>query len=346
MAENVREPAHDDVALVAQEASGPDLSASKIQELSVAGTLAASREQAEIQAAYIIAQKYKRSEAESFGRLYRSIDRPLFAAKALYSFPRGGTTITGPSVALAREAARCWGNIRSGIRIIESDDKWISLVGWCLDLETNSYKAVEDKFKRLIQRKDKKTGQTVWVVPDERDTRELQNKRGAICERNAILQLLPADLIEEAISRVKASYRGKGVDKSLEQGIRDLIYLFHGAGISREMVERRVGHGIDDISLEEYGELQSVFTSIQDGNSNISEYFSYGGAKQEEDSRPQSKRIADKIKAKQAPPPEDPPSDDGPKEYVDRQTGEVHPKPTGEMFNRPEARPGADDELM
>ena len=41
---------------------------------------------------------------------------------------------------------------------------------------------------------------TEWTVPDERDLRELTNRRGAICVRNAILALVPPDLVEDAMA--------------------------------------------------------------------------------------------------------------------------------------------------
>ncbi len=49
---------------------------------------------------------------------------------------------------------------------------------------------IDDTFRKKIQRK--RDGQTVWVTPDERDLRELTNKRGAILERNCLLKLQPS----------------------------------------------------------------------------------------------------------------------------------------------------------
>ncbi|MCH8828317.1 MAG: type II secretion system F family protein, partial [Planctomycetes bacterium] len=80
-----------------------------------AGTAAAvAREQSELAGAI---------EAACYCRIIASCRRPGFAEVARYSFPRGDATIEGPSIDLAREIARCWGNMRCGIRIVSQDDE-------------------------------------------------------------------------------------------------------------------------------------------------------------------------------------------------------------------------------
>src|SRR5258706_4186843 len=97
-----------------------------------------AREEAELKAAIVLARKFPRDESVSFAKLLRSCERPSFAENAGYAFPRGGTMVTGPAVDLAREASRCWGNMRYGLRIVTADDSWIHIKGLALDLEHNN----------------------------------------------------------------------------------------------------------------------------------------------------------------------------------------------------------------
>lgn len=78
----------------------------------LATTGAAAKERAEIESAIIVAKKFPRNEEACFQKLMKAASRSSFAEDATYSFPRGDTNVTGPSVNLAREAARIWGNIR------------------------------------------------------------------------------------------------------------------------------------------------------------------------------------------------------------------------------------------
>ena len=68
-----------------------------------------SRAAAEVQSAVIIAQRFPRNERHALGRILSACSRLSLAREAFFSFPRGGETITGASIKLAREVARSWG---------------------------------------------------------------------------------------------------------------------------------------------------------------------------------------------------------------------------------------------
>src|SRR3990167_6102664 len=83
-----------------------ELQVSEAQTGELETTAAASREIAEVQAAVILARKFPRDEERTYSKLLRSCGRVSSAEAASYSFPRGGATVSGPSVNIAREAAR------------------------------------------------------------------------------------------------------------------------------------------------------------------------------------------------------------------------------------------------
>lgn len=243
-----------------------------------AGSLAIiQREKTEIESAIIVAKRFPRDEAGAYTRIMRSCDRASFAEGARYAFPRGGATVTGPSVQLARELARCWGNVRYGLRMVDVTEDQVHIRGYALDLESNNYVEVEDRFARLVQRKQ--NGRTVWVSPDERDLRELVNRRGAICIRNAILQLLPPDVIDDAVRAAEATIR-KAASGELKQdrqaAIRRLALAFDGLGVTTEMLTDHLGHDLDLITEEELADLRGVYASIRDGNTKRADHFDFG----------------------------------------------------------------------
>ena len=78
-----------------------------------------SRQAQEVQAAMVIAKKFPRDEYESTEKIRRTCQRSTLAEQAIYSYPRGGQNVAGPSVRLAEALAQCWGNIDYGIIELE-----------------------------------------------------------------------------------------------------------------------------------------------------------------------------------------------------------------------------------
>ncbi len=236
---------------------------------------AVAREEAEMKASIVLARSAQRDELVAYNRIIRSCQRPGFAEGARYSFPRGGARVEGPSVDMAREAARCWGNIRYGLRIVTEDRERVHIKGFAHDLETNTYVETEDKFGKLIQRRTKQ-GETRWVEPDERDLRELVNRRGAICVRNAILQLMPPDVIEDAMEEVRRTIQRAAAGelaRDRQTTLRRLSLAFGDIGVSVEMITAQLGHPIDLIDDMELTELRGIYKSIIDGNSKREDHF-------------------------------------------------------------------------
>ena len=276
-------------------------------ELATAG--AAASAQHEIQSAIIIAKRMPRNETQCWQKLMTASSRPTFAENAEYRFPRGkkedGTPnyVTGPSVNLAREAARIWGNIRFGLSMIRDDEESRLIRGWAWDVETNTKVEVEDDFQKLIQRKQK--GQTVWVVPDERDLRELTNRRGAILVRNAILQVLPQDLIEDAMYRC-AQTKEKDAQEDPDKAQKRLLVDFATLRITVEMLEKKLGHPFAQSSPKELAELRGICTSILDGNTSWAEYAKEHEEKTAPAGKDQLKEAQEKMKKSVEPPTEKP----------------------------------------
>jgi hypothetical protein len=251
-----------DDALATQETS--------LAELNTSGS--AAREQAEIQSAYLMAKRFPRDEEVCRERIINACKRLSFADEAYYAFPRGGNEVSGPSVVLAREAARLWGNIRFGLKVVRDDDESRTIKGTALDLETNAFSEFEDDFKKLIQRKDKDSNQTRWVTPDERDLRELTNRRGAILIRNCITSILPKDLIDAAVVAAEDTI-AQFADKNKAETGKRILETFTTLFVSQAELEKYLGHTLTDLTKEEIVKLRGIASAMRAGVSKKEEFF-------------------------------------------------------------------------
>lgn len=242
-----------------------------------------SAAQAEIQAAIVVAQRVPRNEMQVWEKCMRAAARPGMSEPdadgnipGMYAFPRAGKKVTGPSVKLARELCRCWRNIRHGYYVTRYDigQNLVTMRGYAWDLEANLKIELEHTFKYLIQRKvpdpnDQRRRITRWVQPDERDGRELIAKHGAFLSRNAMLQVLPPDLVEEALGVIKSSAK-QTLRDSLESNRKGIIKQFMQIGVTVEDLQAYIGHG-RAWSEDELMELAGVLSAIRDGHMSVSE---------------------------------------------------------------------------
>ena len=60
------------------------------------------------------------------------------AQSAVYSYARGGSSVTGPSIRLAEMLAQNWGNIQYGIRELSSENGESTVEAFAWDVETNT----------------------------------------------------------------------------------------------------------------------------------------------------------------------------------------------------------------
>lgn len=240
-------------------------------ELATSGQRSAAL--AEIQACVIMAKRFPRNEDDAHGLLMKSCLRRSFQEVARYNYPRGKREdgsqnyVSGPSVHLAREGARCWKNIRYGFYVVYDDEKRCQLRGYAWDLETMEKVEQDAAFAKLIFRKGKG-----WIKPDERELRELINKHGAIAERNCILKILPPWLIEDAEEACVTNLHDKIVD-DLENQKRDIVAAFARFNVLASMIEDWLGHSMTEITAAEIVELRGMYASIRDGQSRWSEYL-------------------------------------------------------------------------
>src|SRR5690625_3155278 len=97
----------------------------------------ASREMEEVKGQIFMARQFPRNVFQAEQRILDACKRPSLAGSAIYSYPRGGTRVEGPSIRLAEVLAQNWGNLAFGIKELEQRNGESVAMAYAWDLETN-----------------------------------------------------------------------------------------------------------------------------------------------------------------------------------------------------------------
>lgn len=225
-----------------------------------------SRAMAEVKAQVFMARQFPRDVVKATDRILLECDRLKLAEKAIYSFPRGTSTVAGPSIRLAEAIKRAWGNMMSGLVEVERNEKESAMLAYAWDLETNTMRRVEFKVPHT---RDTKQGKK--TLTDDRDVYEMTANQGARRERACILGLIPGDVVEAAVKRCEKTLVAKVGD--LATVIPKMVTKFAAIGVTKAMIEKRLGHRIDATQPAEIVQLGNIFTSIEDGMAVVKDFF-------------------------------------------------------------------------
>jgi hypothetical protein len=155
------------------------------------------------------------------------------------------------------------------------------------DLESNFRRTSQARFKKVVYRRDKG-----WIPADERELRELTNRQAAFAERNAILQLLPRDLVDDALSTAETTLAKRATDDP-DAERKKIIDGFSRVNVSVPQLEQFLGHRVGECSPAELGKLRNIWKSIMDGQTRWADYVDTEGA--------EARRKPPKEEAKQPP---------------------------------------------
>lgn len=237
------------------------------ESAAVLADVAAQREIAQVQAAMTIAKRFPRNQKKAMDRIMVACQRPGLAEKALYSYARGGTDITGPSIRLAEAIAQNWGNLEFGIRELEQRAGESTVEAYAWDLETNTRQAKTFQVRHFRYRK----GGSGYNLQDPRDIYELVANQGARRLRACILGVIPGDVVEAAQEECEKTLKTKA-DISSET-IQKLVKAFEGFTVTRSMLETRIQRNLDAITSAQVIALRKIFNSLRDGMSKPEDWF-------------------------------------------------------------------------
>lgn len=236
--------------------------------LTAVGEEAQTRAIAEVQAAMVIAQRFPRDYNIAFQKIMVACSRFSLADKAMWSFPRGGEKITGPSIRLAEVLAQAWGNITCGVQELENRIGSSVVRAFAHDLESNT--RVE---KTFVVKHERSARGIVQKLSDPRDIYEMTANQGSRRLRACILAVIPPDVVEEAMKKCRETVaKGDGAMPMVDR-VRKVVGGFAKYGITVEMLEKRLGHAMSVTTGEELADLRAIGQSIEDGAAKPGDYF-------------------------------------------------------------------------
>jgi hypothetical protein len=197
------------------------------------------------------------------------------ATTCTYSLPRGGKSITGPSVHLAKILAQCWGNMRIEAKVMSVDDKTLTSQGIAFDLENNL--AIKVEVKRSIMTKSGRMNDDMIVVTG--------NAANSIALRNAVLGVIPRSIVDKVHNEAKRTIIGDISDKSkliakrkqVFDGLKDMYSL------SEKEILSAIGKAaIDHVTGDDLITLIGVGQAIKDGDITV-EFAFKAGVKSKDD---------------------------------------------------------------
>lgn len=236
--------------------------------LSVMAQGTKSREMAEVQSQIFLAKQFPRNEVQAEIKVLNACKRKSLAETALYSYPRGSTTVTGPSIRLAETIAQYWGNINFGIKELEQKNGESTVVAYAWDMESNTRqeKVFQVKHERYAKGKMQK-------LTDPRDIYELIANNGARRLRACILGVIPGDIVDNAVAQCNQTLQSAYEEPLKDRVIKILRWFKQQYGITQEMVEARLGHNVDSFTEQDFVTLRSINQSLKDGMAKREDFF-------------------------------------------------------------------------
>lgn len=228
----------------------------------------------EVQGAIVLAKKFPRNQIECLDRILTACQRPGLAEQALYSYSKGGTEITGPSIRLAEAIAQNWSNLQFGIRELEQRNGESTVEAFAWDVETNvrQVKTFQVKHTRF-------TKHGSYKLEDPREIYELTANQGARRLRACLLGIVPGDIVEAAQNQCEATLKAKA-DTSPE-ALKKLIEAFEPYKVTKEQIEKRIQRRLDTITASQLVQLRKIYNSLKDGMSSPVDWFEVEALKED-----------------------------------------------------------------
>ena len=222
---------------------------------------------AEVRAAVMIAMDRPRNRAEAISEMREVCGIMALAERAFFRVPRGGEHVNGESIYLARELARCWGNIDYGVKELARDDikGQSELLAFAWDLQTNARSEI------------------VFIVPHVKGkanrrlsgTQEIYENNASFAGRRlreAIFAVLPVWYKAEAADICHKTLESGG-GKPLIQLVADMRGAFESLGVTAAQLEKKRGRKIDDFLPEDVAALRVIYGSLKRGEVAMGDEF-------------------------------------------------------------------------
>ncbi|CAJ3245490.1 hypothetical protein ISF62_18395 [Burkholderia pseudomallei] len=229
-----------------------------------------SREVAEMQVTYLMAQQFPRDPKAAMDRILDAFTRLSLAEKSQYEYSRGGTEIRGPSIKAMEAIAAEWENIDVKWRILSRgvDARGIpfsEVEASATDTQTRTRKSIAFIVSHW---RDTKTGG--YALKDERDVYELCANMAQRRVRACIEAVIPTDVIEAAMAQADTTLQK--VDTSPE-AMQKMLAAFEPFGVTKAHIEKRIQRALDTIKPTQVVTLKRIYASLRDSMSEPTDWF-------------------------------------------------------------------------
>jgi hypothetical protein len=235
-----------------------------------------SRELAETQTKYLMAERFPRNEVAAMDRILNAFSRRTLAEKAQYQFARGSSDVAGPSIRAAEAIAQQWGNMDSGWRELQRGTDatgvpFSEVEAFCVDLQSRNSKRLQ-----FIVRHWRDTKSGGYKLKDERDIYELCANQAQRRLRACILASIPGDVTEAAMLQAETTLKASA-DTSPEAMLK-MLDAFAAFAVTKEHIEKRIQRRLDAITPAQVVSLKRIYASLRDDMSTPAEWFEMGSA--------------------------------------------------------------------
>lgn len=227
-----------------------------------------TREAQEVHAAVFMAKRFPRDENQALARIAQSCQRWGLAEKAIYTYPKSGQNVTGPSIRLAEAIAQAWGNLQCGVVELSQEAGESTCMSYCWDIETNFRDTKVFTVSHAIQ-----TKKGAKVLTDPREIYEHVANQGARRKRACILAVIPKDVVDYALgaceNTLKTGYREPLIDR-----LRNMVNLFQKTfSVPLECIEKYMGYKLDSFTEMDGMTLAGIYNALKDGTAKREDYF-------------------------------------------------------------------------
>lgn len=226
-----------------------------------------ARAVAEVQAAVVVAQNVPRDRAAAEAEMRDSCSRPGLAERAFYSVPNRGN---GPTVHLARELARIWGNVQYGVHELRRDDEngisEVQAFAWDVQTNVRSTRTFQVPHQRM-------KGRNRQPLTDLGDVYLNNQNVGARAVRECIFTVLPPWFTEEAQAICHRTLQGGANTTPLADQIAAMVKAFRDLGVDEAAIEKRLGKKRGQWGPGELAQARVIYAEVNRGEVRVEDAF-------------------------------------------------------------------------
>lgn len=185
-----------------------------------------------------------------------------------------GTLAEGPSIRLAEIIAASYTNIKYGSRIIDIGQKWVTVQGVAIDLESNLSYTSEVKRSIWSEKGNYRYSQSL-----------IETTTKAACAfavRDAIFKVVPMGIFNAELKDIKKKATGADSGEKLSARITKMFAAFKKLGVTEEQICKRLDIVNEEEITEEHLEtMLGLYNAIDDKEATVEEVFNLAKVNQD-----------------------------------------------------------------